>query len=71
MSACSGKTMCDIYRNKRYCRKLDEKQNDRGVCDCRHAALTCKVDRCVMESICGMKDIPSIEDLINERSGRK
>lgn len=71
MSMCSGKTLCDIYRDKKYCRKVEEKQNDRGICNCRHAALTCEVGRCVMEEFCGAKNAPSLADLIRERIGGK
>lgn len=52
MSMCAGAIMCDIYRNKKYCRKVDEKQDNRGRCDCRHARLICEVERCGMESVC-------------------
>ena len=52
MSMCAGAILCDIYRDKKYCRKVDEKQDARGRCDCRHARLTCEVGPCGMESVC-------------------
>ena len=55
MSMCSGKTLCDIYRDKKYCRKVEEKQDARGICNCRHAALGCEVGKCTLEDICGIK----------------
>ena len=49
MGMCSGKTECKIYRDKKFCSKVDEKRSEYGVCQCRHAALQCEVDTCVME----------------------
>ena len=69
---CSGKTQCKIYREKKYCRKLDVKQKEYDICDCRHAALACEVGRCVMEDVC-KKEWPSLDDLLKrfERQGGK
>lgn len=55
MSMCAGAAECEIYRDKKFCRKAEEKQNDRGQCDCRHARRACEVGPCIMENICQMK----------------
>ena len=70
MSGCSGRIRCDIYRDKKYCSKLSEKQNDFGVCHCRHAVRICKVERCGFEEFCKMKDEPDIEEMIEGRRAR-
>lgn len=64
MSTCAGKTECEIYRDKKYCRKAIDKLNGYdGICyACRHATYLCKVGFCPFESFCGMKDQPSIEE---------
>lgn len=71
MSACAGKTYCEIYRDKKYCRKVDEKNGSDNVCNCRHAAKPCDVEKCFYEEFCKMKDLPSLDDLIAERMGGK
>lgn len=69
MSMCAGKTECEIYRDKKYCRKAVDKLNGYdGICyDCRHAVQPCKVGHCFFEEFCKIKDQPSLEDLIAER----
>lgn len=67
MSCCSGKTECEIYRDKKYCRKLDEKNGLNNVCNCRHAVRRCKVGNCIFDEFCKVKDEPSLEDLIAEK----
>ena len=47
MGMCEGKTVCEIYRDKKYCSKSDEKRSKYGVCDCRHAILPCDIGECV------------------------
>lgn len=51
MSFCA-RTKCDIYREKRFCRKAEEKERS-GVCDCRHAVYPCGAgDFCSMAKTC-------------------
>lgn len=69
MSACAGKTCCEIYRDKKYCSKAGEKNGYDNVCNCRHAVRPCDVGRCFYEDLCGMKEAPSLSDLIAERIG--
>lgn len=62
MSACPGKYLCNIYRDKSYCKKREEKENGYdGVCMCRHAILPCKAEEspCFFADIC--EDKPDIE----------
>ena len=49
---CLGNNCCDIYRNKKYCRAA-EKKNENGTCDCNHARLLCEVQSCPMRDFCG------------------
>lgn len=53
MSMCAGKTKCEIYRDKRYCRRAEERTGAGGVCDCRHAIRPCEVSICGRERACG------------------
>ena len=56
MSMCSGKTMCNIYRSKRYCRASDKKEvGIAKMCKCVHACYPCEVDICVMQDVCKMR----------------
>lgn len=48
---CGGKSKCAIYRNKKACSKFSERSKN-GVCQCRHARLTCEAERCAFESTC-------------------
>lgn len=48
MGMCAGKTECEIYRNKKYCSKFEEKSDVYGVCACRHALHQCEVGSCVL-----------------------
>ncbi len=64
---CVGKTECEIYRDKKYCRAVDEKKDLNGACNCNHAVRTCDVGHCSLEGFCGMKDTTSLADLIPER----
>lgn len=45
MSWCGGRVCCDIYRDKRFCRKASRKDDD-TPCDCRHAKYACEVNEC-------------------------
>lgn len=51
---CAGKTLCNMYRDKKYCRTVGQKMNDDGVCDCRHAVRPCDVEaeQCFIENVC-------------------
>lgn len=71
MSMCAGKTMCEIYRDKKYCRKFEEKQGQYGVCDCRHAILPCDVDSCYYKASCRMKGETDIVDILGNEKGGK
>ena len=50
MGMCSGKTECEIYRDKKFCSKAPEKSDDYGVCACRHALYPCELSSCVFYS---------------------
>lgn len=59
MSMCAGKTECEIYRDKKYCRKAEDRMNGYdGICLCNHAILPCQVkyDRCFFSDICKTED---------------
>lgn len=71
MSTCAGKTCCEIYRDKKYCRKVNEKNGSDNVCNCRHAVRPCDVESCNFEAFCGMKEPMSLSDLISEAIGGK
>ncbi len=58
MSQCAGKTICEIYRDKKYCRKENARSNDE-ICNCRHAVMLCEVSRCVFENTCRYKKSPA------------
>lgn len=49
MSICAGKTACEIYRDKKFCRKGDGRK---GVCDCSHVCYPCQVGTCIVKDIC-------------------
>lgn len=72
MSKCPGKYLCNIYRDKKYCRKREDKENGYdGVCMCRHAILPCKAEEspCFFRDICNDKESPSVEELFARRLG--
>lgn len=48
---CSGKVLCDIYRDKKYCRK-DGRESNSKQCNCTHAVLTCEVEECAFADRC-------------------
>lgn len=48
---CSGKMFCDIYRDKKYCRKDNQEPNYKQ-CNCAHAVLKCDVEKCAFEDRC-------------------
>ena len=49
MSACAGKINCEIYRQKKYCRKAEAAEEDRECKGCRHARRQCDVEYCPFE----------------------
>lgn len=51
MSMCIGQVECEIYRDKRFCRKENAKGNHQ-ICECRHAKRLCDVGYCVFEGEC-------------------
>lgn len=51
MSFCGGKVCCEIYRDKKYCRRGDHAENGEP-CDCRHAKWACEVDACSIADKC-------------------
>ena len=52
MSFCA-KTCCEMYRDKKYCRAVQEKERN-GVCDCRHACYPCQTSSfCFSTMKCG------------------
>lgn len=61
MSWCA-KEYCEIYRNKKYCSRRNEKQEHAGVCKCQHAKRACQVNvSCSFEDRCGYKREDYIE----------
>lgn len=61
MSACTGEDRCEIYRDKKYC-KAQDKKNEQGHCNCRHARYLCEVERCPFREFCGDKEIQGIKE---------
>lgn len=53
MSVCAGKTECEIYRQKKYCRKAGAAPENYECSACRHAKRQCEVGHCVF-SVNGM-----------------
>ena len=47
---CAGKIYCDIYRDKKYCRR--DHKGDYEKCDCQHAVVQCAVGDCVFLELC-------------------
>ena len=47
MSVCAGKTKCEIYRQKKYCRKSANVDENNECVGCRHAKRQCDVGYCV------------------------
>lgn len=45
MSWCGGRVCCEIYRDKKYCRRGNHAA-DSKPCDCRHARFACEVNEC-------------------------
>ena len=43
MSWCGGRIYCEIYRQKKYCRRGDHAEEGEP-CDCRHAKFACEVE---------------------------
>ena len=52
MSACLGRVECEIYRDKKYCRTREGKEDYYGRCDCRHAKKLCEVGNCSFYDLC-------------------
>ena len=52
MSVCAGKDHCNIYRDKKFCRRAKDLENKNGICDCRHAVPMCEVEHCPLLRIC-------------------
>lgn len=52
---CAGKVYCNIYRDKKYCRK--EHEANGAVCDCRHSVNRCVVESCPFEINCHQFDV--------------
>lgn len=46
MSACAGKINCEIYRQKKYCRKAEAAEEDRECKGCRHARRQYSTSHC-------------------------
>lgn len=44
MSICAGRTYCEIYRDKKYCRSSNCEMN--GICNCIHVVHKCEVGHC-------------------------
>lgn len=51
MSYCGGKVCCEIYREKRFCRRGDH-ADEGEPCDCRHAKWACEVNECSLADKC-------------------
>ena len=60
MSVCAGKTKCEIYRQKRYCRKTWVLPENYECAGCRHAKRQCDVGHCVF-SINGMCKLQEVK----------
>ena len=52
MSMCAGKTDCEIYRDKRFCRRSEVRQDEYRVCRCSHARMPCQIGSCSLTDIC-------------------
>lgn len=55
MSWCGGRVDCEIYRQKKYCRRGDHAEEGE-VCNCRHAKYTCEVEDCSLIKMCQNPD---------------
>ncbi len=64
MSWCGGKIECEIYRDKKYCRRRDH-ADEFTPCDCRHAKYLCEVEECSMEKngCGGRRETPVVLDI--------
>ena len=51
MSWCGGRVYCEIYRQKKYCRRGDHAEEGKP-CDCRHAKWGCEVGACSLMEKC-------------------
>ena len=71
MSMCAGKNLCKIYRDKKYCQKVNERKGYDDVCNCRHAVRKCDVGPCAFERFCGNAAAPTPEELFTEMYGGK
>ena len=65
MSMCAGKIYCEMFRDKKYCRKAPERENYNKECVCRHARKLCEVETCHFEELC--KASVSLKDILAER----
>ena len=63
MSVCAGKTKCEIYRQKKYCRKNANVDENHECVGCRHAKRQCEVGHCVFGShgMCMMEQANYVE----------
>ena len=49
MSVCAGKVKCEIYRQKKYCRKSTAADDSHECVNCRHAKRQCDVEYCGLD----------------------
>lgn len=47
MSVCAGKVLCEIYREKRFCRKAAAVGEGFECVGCRHAKRQCDIGDCI------------------------
>lgn len=65
---CIGKTCCKLYDDKTKCKKVKEREDSNGVCNCRHARYLCEVKECLFHHARGplncSPSFPSVKDTI-------
>lgn len=65
---CIGKTCCKLYDDKTKCKKVTEREDHNGICNCRHARYLCEVKECLFQHARGSLNcsspFPSVKDTI-------
>jgi hypothetical protein len=69
---CIGKTFCKLYEDKSKCKKVTEREDSNGICNCRHARYLCEVKECLFqhtrESLNCSQPFPSVKDTIYHKA---
>ena len=49
MNRCIGKTCCKLYDDKTKCKKVTEREDHNGICNCCHARYLCEIKECLFQ----------------------